>query len=185
MLFRSQVASLHSQLSAQQQRLTEVRSLAGRMPQVEAEFAQLNRDYDVIRKNYDQLVARRESASLGVKLDESSQLADFRVVDPPRLAPSAVFPARVHVAVLAVLLAAAAGIGSALLVDLLLPTLDNAKSLEELTGRPVLGVVSLSKTQEWRSVAKQKLIRYGGAVASLLLFQLGWVTWIAMQVRPQ
>lgn len=175
----AQVASLRSQLSAQQQRLSEVRSLAGRMPQVEAELAQLNRDYDVIRKNYDQLVARRESASLGVKLDESSQLADFRVVDPPRVSRSPVFPARLHLAILAVLFAAVAGIGMAIGFDMLLPTLDNTKSLEQLSGRPVLGVISLSRTQEWRSVARQKLIRYGSAVGLLLTFNVVWVAWIA------
>ena len=177
----AQVASLRSQLAAQQERLSQVRALAGRMPQVEAEFAQLNRDYDVMRKNFDQLVARRESASLGVKLDESSQLAEFRVVEPPRVAPTPVFPGRIHLAAGAVLLAVLAGVAAALLLDVLRPTFDDAKSLEQISGRPVLGTVSLSRTQAWQQGARQDRIRVAGATALLLTFQLGWVSWFVVR----
>ena len=95
------VASLRVRLGTQQVRLAEIRALANRTPQIEAEFSQLNRDYDVIRKNYEQLVSRRESASLGVKIDQSSPLTEFRIIDPPRAAPAAVFPNRLSLAALA------------------------------------------------------------------------------------
>jgi polysaccharide chain length determinant protein (PEP-CTERM system associated) len=177
----AQVASLRSQLSAQKERLDQVRSVAGRVPQVEAELAQLNRDYDVIRKNYDQLVARRESASLGVKLDESSQLADFRVVEPPRVSPTPVFPGRIHLAAVAVFLAAIGGMLVAWVMDLLNPTLDDTKLLEQISGRPVLGVISLSKTPEWQQRARQDFVRFAGAAGLLLAFQAGWLMWVAMR----
>jgi polysaccharide chain length determinant protein (PEP-CTERM system associated) len=175
----AQVASLRSQLSAQKDRLDQVRALAGRMPQVEAELVQLNRDYDVIRKNYDQLVARRESASLGVKLDESSQLADFRVVEPPRVSPNPVFPRHVHLALMAVLLTLLAGVAAALAVDVLLPTLNDPKLLEQLSGRPVLGTVTLSSTSEGLRGARLDLVRFAAVAALLLVVQAGWVTWVA------
>ncbi len=38
-----------------------------------------------------------------VKLDESSQLADFRVIEPPHVLPSPVFPSRTQLAAMAVL----------------------------------------------------------------------------------
>lgn len=177
----AQVASLRSQLTAQQERLAQVRALAGRMPQVEAEFAQLNRDYDVMRRNFDQLVARRESASLGVKLDESSQLAEFRVVEPPRVSPTPVFPGRLHLAGGAVLLALLAGVAVALVMDLLRPTVDDSKSLEQISGRPVLGSVSVSKTLAWQQGARKDRIRVAGATALLFTFQMGWVSWFVVR----
>lgn len=175
----AQVASLRSQLAAQQERLNQVRALAGRVPQVEAELAQLNRDYEVLRKNYDLLVARRESASLGVKLDESSQLADFRVVEPPRVSPTSVFPGRLHLALAAVVLALVAGVATALGMDMLYPTVDNTKALEQLSGRPSIGAVSLSKTQEWRRLARQDLTRFASVSGLLICLQAGWLIWVA------
>lgn len=175
----AQVASLRSQLSAQQARLEQIRALAGRVPQVEAELAQLNRDYDVIRRNYEQLVARRESASLGLKLDESSALAEFRVVEPPRVAPRPVFPGRLHLALLAVAVALGAGVGAAVLAGVLKPTFQDIKTLEGLTGRPVLGTVSMSISEGGARLARQDLMRFGLACGLLLVLQVTWVAWIA------
>ncbi|HET8869457.1 MAG TPA: XrtA system polysaccharide chain length determinant, partial [Aquabacterium sp.] len=93
----AKVASLRGQVAAQQSQLAESRSMASRMPQVEAELAQLNRDYDVVRKNYEQLVTRRESASLGEKIDQTTKVAEFRVVEPPRVSPKPAQPSRMVV----------------------------------------------------------------------------------------
>ena len=87
------VASLRSRVSETEGRLSQLRAAAGKVPQIEAELAQLNRDYEVLQKNYQQLVSRRESASLGEDVN-SAGLAEFRIIDPPRVAPNPVFPNR-------------------------------------------------------------------------------------------
>lgn len=92
----SNVASLRSQLGTQQARLEEIRAQSNKVPQAEAELVQLNRDYEIMRRNYDQLVQRREAASLGVKIDQTSSMADFRLIEPPRVLPSPVFPSRIQ-----------------------------------------------------------------------------------------
>lgn len=175
----AQVASLRSQLGTLQARLDQVRASAGRVPQVEAELAQLNRDYDIIRKNYDLMVARRESASLGVKLDESSQLAEFRVIEPPRVSPSPAFPGRLHLALMAVVASLVAGVAAALVVDLMWPTFDEASSLRIFSGRPVLGTVSMLVTTDGKREQRANLLRFSAAVAVLLVLQAMWVVWLA------
>ena len=74
-------------------------------------MAQLNRDYDVLRKNYDQLVARRESASMAEDVDSLARMAEFRIIDPPRISPKAVFPNRLALVPLVLALALAVGHG--------------------------------------------------------------------------
>ena len=174
----AQVASLRSQLALKQSRLDEIRAAAGKVPQIEAELAQLNRDYDIINKNYQALVSRRESASLGVRLDETSRLADFRVVEPPRVLPSPVFPARVHLAALAVVLAVAAGIAAPLLLNVVFPTFTTTAALKTATGRDVLGTISETLTDEGRRSARMQGVGVALACGSLLTVQTGWLVWL-------
>lgn len=177
------VASLRMRLGVQQSRLDEVRSQASRVPQVEAELAQLNRDYEVIRKNYDQLVSRRESASLGVKIDQSMPIADFRIVDPPRTARMPVMPNRIAVALLGLIAALAGGIGAAWLYVRLRPTIVAANQLRQVSGRPVVGSVSLQvgREQVERMRSSGRHLMLGGA--GLLAIQLAWLAWVALNSR--
>ena len=177
------VASLRVRLGTQQARLNETRALASRAPQTEAELTQLNRDYDIIRKNYEQLVARRESASLGVKIDQTAPLAEFRIIEPPRTAPNPVFPNRVSLALLAALGAIAAGIAAALFKSRLHPVVSSTKALRELSGRPVLGSVSLLVGEPARQRQRLSLVGLVGAIASLMLVQAAWVGWVAVHSK--
>lgn len=174
------VASLRSQLAAKQVLLDHVRADAGRQPQAEAELAQLNRDYDVIRKNYDTMVARRESAALGVKLDESSQLAEFKVVEPPRVLATPVFPSKANLAVIALLLSVVSGIAAAIAADLAWPTFDDRESLRQLTGRPVLGTLSMLTTDAGLARQRASNLRFGLALGLLMAAQLAWVVLTAL-----
>ena len=171
----AQVASLRSQLVAKQSLLDQVRADAGRQPQAEAELAQLNRDYDIIRKNYDLMVARRESAALGVKLDESSQLAEFKVVEPPRVPPSPVFPSKSNLALLALLLTLVSGVAAAIVADLVWPTFDDRESLRVFTGRPVLGALSVMTSDATLSRNRVANRRFAVALGLLMGAQLAWV----------
>ena len=177
------VASLRVRLGTQQAKLAETRALASRAPQAEAELTQLNRDYEIIRKNYEQLVARRESASLGVKIDQTAPLAEFRIIEPPRTAPKPVFPDRLSLAALALLAAIAAGIGAALLKSRLSPVVTSTKALRELTGRPALGSVSLLLGEPARQSQRLSLMGLLGAIASLMLVQAAWLGWVAVHSK--
>jgi len=176
----ARVASLRTQLSVQQGRLDETRAKAGKLPEIEEELAQLNRDYDVLRKNYDQLVARRESASLGVKLDQSAQLADFRIVEPPRVSPRAVFPNRLILSIIILLVAPLGGIAVVLGVNQIFPTFHVAKDLRELSGRPVLGSVSMYINPVAAARERRELIGFAGAAGLLLVLHVVWIGWIAL-----
>ncbi len=179
----AQVASLRSQLALKEARLKELRSTAGKVPQVEADLAQLNRDYDIISKNYQALVARRESATLGVKMDEGSRLADFRVVEPPRVTPRPVFPSRAHAGAGAMLLALVLGIGVPILIELLFPTFKDSASLQKSTGRQVLGTITLAMSPAGRLSQRNQAYGVAAAFGVLLLAQAIWLLWLSGRVH--
>ena len=179
----ARVAELQGQLGAQSARLEQTRATAGRVPEVEAQLAQLNRDYDVIRRNYEQLVSRRESASLGERIDETSQVADFRVIEPARVSSTPVFPNRVMVGVFAFLAAVAAGLGAAFGLSQLAPSFHSVKALAEASGRPVLGTVSMFVGPAARIAERHQQLRFYGVTAAFLAAHVFWLGWLAMRAK--
>jgi len=176
------VASLGSQLAAQRERLVQLRASASKAPQAEAELAQLNRDYDVIRKNYEMLVARRESASLGVKMDQSDQLADFRVIEPPHLMPHAVFPDRTALAALALLASLGLGLGLAYALSVIYPTFSSPRQLEIATKRPVIGTISSVTTTAIAAERRRDLQRVVLATVVFFVVQGAWIVLVTKRL---
>ena len=53
------------------------------VPQIEAELGRLNRDYNVVRSKYEQLLVQLETASLDEVVEAKIDEVLFRVIEPP------------------------------------------------------------------------------------------------------
>jgi polysaccharide chain length determinant protein (PEP-CTERM system associated) len=177
------VAALSARAKELDARLSQLRAAAGRAPQIEAEMAQLNRDYDVMHKNYEQLVARRESASLSEDVDSAAGLAEFRVVEPPRVSPRAVFPNRLALVPLVFGIALFAGLAASYAISQLFPTFHGVRSLRELTRRPVLGSVSMQATGAVLRRRRTANLAFAGGVMSMLMMYSAWLGWVTQSAR--
>ncbi|MBL8520728.1 MAG: chain length-determining protein [Betaproteobacteria bacterium] len=162
------VASLRARVAEYSNRYAKLKAAAGQMPQLEAELAQLNRDYEVNKKNYETLVSRRESATISGDMQAVSGVADFRLIDPPRVSPKPVAPNRVLLIPVALLAALAAGLGAAYLAREIRPAFFDARSLAEATGLPILGSVSMVINDDRKTVERRSLIRFLGGVGALV-----------------
>ena len=136
------VASLRARVSEYDSQYRRAVDVVRTAPQLEAEFTQLNRDYDVHKKNYDALVTRRESASLTGELESTAGVADFRLIDPPRASTTPVAPNRLILLPGALLIGLAAGLGVSFIASQLRPVFFDGRLLREVAGLPVLGSVS-------------------------------------------
>lgn len=164
-----QVASLRARVSEYESRAARGREQMKVAPQMEAELAQLNRDYEIHRKNYEDLVSRRESINMSGELENASSLADFRVIDPPRAESKPVAPNRVLLMPMALVAALAAGLGFTFLMSQIRPVFFDANTLRNSTELPLLGVVTLVKNDTFRKRERRSLMRFGASVAALVL----------------
>lgn len=172
-----QVASLRARVGEYTARAARAQDQMKVAPQVEAELAQLNRDYEIHRKNYNDLVSRRESANLSGQLENASNFADFRVIDPPRAANKPVAPNRLLLLPLALLAGLAAGLGMTFLISQIRPVFFDASSLRHATDLPLLGVVSLVTNEAHMQAERRSLKRFAGALMALVaLFAVGMAT---------
>lgn len=162
------VASLGTRVAEYQSRYNQLKDAARMLPQIEAEFTQLNRDYDIHKKNYESLVAKRESASISGDMDSAGGIADFRLIDPPRVSPKPVAPNRVILLSLALLLSLGAGAGASFLASQVWPTFPDVRSLREVSGLPILGAVSMILSEPLRRKERRSLMRFLAALGALV-----------------
>jgi polysaccharide chain length determinant protein (PEP-CTERM system associated) len=166
-----EIAALRGQVNESQRRIANLKQLVDTAPEVEAEFARLNRDYEVTRTRYQALVQRLEQSRLSQQAEETG-IVRFEVIDPPRAPFEPTAPKR-PLLILAVLIAAlAAGAGFAGVLHRLKPVFSNAQQLNQITGRPVLGVVSMTWVERHKARQRERAWIYTGA-ASLLIVVAG------------
>jgi polysaccharide chain length determinant protein (PEP-CTERM system associated) len=162
------IADLRTQLGEHEDKARQLRQLLHTAPQIEAEYAQLNRDYDVNKAQYTALLSSYEKARLGERADSAGSVK-FEVVQPPTVSNAPVFPLR-SVFLAGVLLASiAAGAVVANRVGRWRPMVGSASALTALTGVPVLVIVGSAFPSRTRGVWRRELWTISAAAACLLL----------------
>jgi len=177
----SRVAALRARVNEYANRVTTLRGQSATAPEVEAQLAQLNRDYQVNRENYQKLVERREQAKLSGELSSATDMLTFRVVEPPLAASKPSGPNRLALFSGVFALAMAAGLVSAFLLSQVRPTFLSHAALREVTGVPVLGSINMHWTDGQKVLRKRRLLGVGAAV--LMLFGAYAVGVAVMLVR--
>jgi protein tyrosine kinase modulator len=163
-----EIASLQQQISDRQKLIAGLKAQMGSAPHVQAEYAQLMRNYAVTKTQYDALLSRLDSARLGQQA-ASTGLVKFQVIDPPSASFTPVSPKRPLLIVGAFFAALGAGIAAAYLLHLLRPVFVSTRQLTAATGLPVLGAVSMAWAEQHRVKSHQSSIRYALLSTGLLV----------------
>lgn len=148
-----ELKTLQSSLYEQNIKIKKFEALVDTIPEIEAQLVRLNRDYEVIKKQYEELLSRLESAKLSTSADKGGENVKFKVIDPPYVPFKPSSPQR-GLLMLAVLGAGiGAGLGLMFLLYMLRPVFITTTELHNKLGLPVLGAVKI----RWSFVQKQKL----------------------------
>jgi len=163
----SKAAALKGKEDELQRRIDEVRARARLKPELEEELVQLNRDYNVQKSNFENLLSRRESAMMTGQLEQSASVADFRIIDPPRVSSKPVAPNRLLLLGAVVGVAIAAGAVASLAYSQLFPVFHSLKGLRKVLQRPVLGAVSMQDGPASRRRRRVSNFVFFGGLAGL------------------
>ena len=154
------VASLQRQIADATRERDRLEEMARSAPGVQAEYLNLNRDYDVLRKNYDELLGRRESMRISTAAEADADKIKIQVIDPPQVPQNPVAPKRTLLMSVVLAVGIGAGLASAVLLvqfDQSYHTIDELRDL----GLPVVGGISLLNVTVTR-----------GRLASIMIFSL-------------
>jgi polysaccharide chain length determinant protein (PEP-CTERM system associated) len=163
----SDLASLERQVGAEQTELERLETLARTAPLVLAQSQNMDRDYQVLRKNYEELLARRESLQIAGAARTDADRVRLDVIDPPTVPTIPSGPNRLLFAsgVLAI------GLGVGFVLVFLLIQLDRGfYTIHDLRGLglPVLGGVSSANPPKRQVFAG--VVFAGGFTLLLLTF---------------
>ncbi len=164
--YKTRVASL-------ERKQESLKNLVDVVPQIEAELQRLNRDYEVHKKNYNELVKRREQAKISEDVESGTEQVKFRVIEPPFASLTPKFPNRALFDSAVLILALGIGYGVGLLISLLRPVFYNQNELGTVLGYPVLGTVNKFDTAEVLSKRRRNLLMF--SLANVLLVATGAV----------
>ncbi len=137
----SVIASLQRQTQDATRERDRLEEIARGAPQLQADFANVNRDYEVLRKNYDDLLARRESMRISSAAEADGDKVKMQVIDPPQVPQNPVAPKRVLLVSGVLAAGLAAGVGLALLLVQMDQSFHTIEDLRTM-GFPVAGGVS-------------------------------------------
>src|SRR6202521_4067672 len=161
------LTTVRARLGEYDARYNHLRASAETLPKIDMELTQLNRDYEMQKHQYDSLVMKRETATLTGKLEEAG-VAEFRIIDPPRVTPNPVAPNRLLSLGGVVALSLVAGLAMSWLVSQVRPTFHDGRSLREIAQRPLLGMVSALPTHGLRVMRRRAALLFAGGLSGLL-----------------
>jgi len=161
------IAGFRSQLSQHEATVRQLNDQVNTIPEVEAEYAKLTRDYGQYRSLYSELLLRKERERLGT-VGEDQDVVSFNIINPPAASFDPVAPKR-QLLLIAVLVAGLGlGVGLAFVIHKMHPVFHDARTLREVTGRPVLGVVSMTWLERHKLGRTVDFSSFAVAGASLL-----------------
>lgn len=173
------VASLMARKRQLQGDLDQLTAKLSDDPTVAAEQGQIDRSYQVLKDQYDQLLAQREQTSLRGQAATQTDAVKFSVIDPPTSPRTPTAPNRPLLLTGVLFAGLAAGIGAAFAMSKLQTTFPTADRLEKASGMPVIGQIGEMLTQAQDAERRQRFKYFAGAAAALVA---SWVLLLGVEM---
>jgi polysaccharide chain length determinant protein (PEP-CTERM system associated) len=163
----TEVAFEQHKLSDALRAMEESKNMTAHSIEISTKFADLDRDYDLVHKTYQELMTRRESARISQSVNDQQSAVTVRIVEPPRKAPFPVAPNRPLINSLILLAGIAAGLATAVGMAISAGRFYGKDQLA-IFDYPVIGVVTRLSRVDDLSAARAAYIALGTAVLLLV-----------------
>jgi hypothetical protein len=160
------VASLTRQHDEALQAQDRLEKISREQPGLFAEYQNMDRDYNVLRKNYEELLGRLQSANIAQAADTQADKVKLQIIDPPEVPRIPAAPNRPLLVTGVLLGGVAIGLGVTVLFGQLDRSFASVDDLRAL-GLPVLGGISVLGMAPLRQ-RMMTALRFSAAVTVLM-----------------
>ncbi len=169
---RMRKAQLQGDLDTLNAKLTED-------PEVAAQQGEIERNYSVLKDQYDRLLAQREQVNLRSQAQTQTDAVKFSVIDPPTQPRTPTAPNRPLLLTGVLIAGILGGIGAAFAMSKLQATFPTAQRLEKASGMPVIGSIGEMLTRRQAELRAKRLKLFAGGVGAL---GLGYVALLGVEM---
>jgi polysaccharide chain length determinant protein (PEP-CTERM system associated) len=136
-------------------------------PAEQVDQSRLDRDYDVLKTQYDKLLSDRENAKLKSDATTKTDGVRFRIIDKPSLPNRPAAPNRTMLLTGVLIVGVVLGAGVAFAKSQLSNTYTTTQQLARASGLPVLGSISEVITSEARAIRRKQMMWFSSSAAGL------------------
>ena len=170
---QSTVAALQMRKRQLQGDLDQLNAKLADDPSVAAEQGEIDRNYTVLKAQYDQLLAQREQVNLRAQAQTQTDAVKFSVIDPPTVPRTPTAPNRPLLLSGVLVAGLLAGFGAAFAMGQVQATFPTAQRLEKVSGMTVIGSVGEMLTRRQEDERKRRAKWFAGAAAALGVAYVG------------
>jgi polysaccharide chain length determinant protein (PEP-CTERM system associated) len=172
----AQVAALTQRKNQIEGDLAQLQAKIAEEPQVAAEQGQIDREYQVLKDQYDKLLSEREQMRIRSQAQTEADAVKFSVIDPPTQPRAPTSPNRPLLLTAVLIAGLGAGAAAAFALSKLRTTFSTPAQLERASGIPVIGSIGEVVTAAQTAMRRKKLTLFAGGLAALAVAYLGLVS---------
>jgi len=163
-----EVVALKRESANAVQTMDQIQRKVERLPQREQEIIALSRDYDNIKRSYEELLKKKLESQVSQKLEEKQKGEQFQVLEPANLPTRPFKPNRPMVLGFALLASLVIGVGGSFGLEMLDPTLRGSKEFKSFFDMPILACLPVIRDDRLnRRLAVRRAAIVGGLVSML------------------
>jgi polysaccharide chain length determinant protein (PEP-CTERM system associated) len=148
-------------------------------PAAASEQASIDRDYQVLKAEYDKLLSQREQVKLRSQAASQADAVKFSVIDPPTAPRSPTAPNRPLLLTGVLLAGLGGGIAAAFGMSKLGSSFTTATQLEKASGMPVIGSIGEVLTGAHTALRRRRMQMFFAAMGGLAF---AWVALLGLEM---
>jgi len=140
------IAHREQEVRKLENQIEEYQSRLNLMPVREQQLADITRDHEQSRTNYESLLAKKTQSEMATNLEKRQQGELFSIIDPPNLPLKPYWPDRFKLSLLGLAMGAFLALGITALLETLDPRIYRDEDLRDLVTAPVLARIPVLQT---------------------------------------
>jgi uncharacterized protein involved in exopolysaccharide biosynthesis len=165
---RLEIANREAEIKDEQNKISQYQGRLNMAPVMEQQFADITRDYDQSKTDYESLLAKKNQSEMSTNLEKTQQGEHFRMLDPPNLPGRPYKPNRLQLCALGLAFGFALGAALAFAKEILSGKIYSERGIKKVVPFEVIAEIPPIESPEEVSSGKRGFWIAGAAAVVIM-----------------